>query len=283
MKALAAVLIGSLALARAGVAAPEASEDASEPSALQIVQTAFDRMFNYSSVRSVTLRIHRGGGRVTYRSFDAVYKKIDGRGRTLLRFTEPEYLRGNSLLILEEEDGRNDIWIYQRELRRPRRVLAGHKADSFYGSDLSFEDLEHHDWRRYELERLPDSLEQGAPAFVVEARTPSGSQYSKAIAVVEKERFALLRLDLFGPSGNEPIKSLLLARDRIGQGESSHLKPASMLVRQHGREAHTEVVFSRIEDDPEITDRVFATMRLMKAGEDLYKLVERMREEPDER
>ncbi len=161
VKLLAAIFVGALALARTALAAPEIPEDAVEPSALEIVQTAFDRMFNYPSVRSVTLSIHRGGSRITYRSFDVVYKKIDGRGRTLLRFTEPEYLRGNALLMIEEEDGRNDTWIYQRDLRRPRRVMAGHKGDSFYGSDLSFEDLEHHDWRRYQLRRLPDTHRAG--------------------------------------------------------------------------------------------------------------------------
>ena len=179
MRPGAAVLLALLTVSGAAYGEPDAFEDAVSPSPLQIVQTAFDRMFNYPSVRSVTLRIHRHGDRVTYRSFDVVYKRIDGLGRTLLRFTEPEYLRGNTLLMLEEEDGRNDTWIYQPELRRPRRVLAGHKGDSFYGSHLSFEDLEHHDWRRFELRRRPDTTLQGKRAFVVEAKTPSDSQYSK--------------------------------------------------------------------------------------------------------
>jgi hypothetical protein len=259
-------------------AEPDVLEDAVEPSPLQIVETAFDRMFNYPSVRSVTLRIHRHGDRVTYRSFDVVYKKIDGRGRTLLRFTEPEYLRDNALLIVEEEDGRNDTWIYQRELRRPRRVLAGHKGDSFYGSDLSFEDLEHHDWRRFQLRRLPDTTEQGKRAFVVEASNPSDSQYSKVVATVERDRLALLRLDLFKAGSGEPIKSLELAANEIEE-ENGILKPARMWVRQRGRDASTEVIFEQIEDDPHIADSVFATMRLERSGEDLYRLVERLREE----
>lgn len=282
MKLFAAIVVWALALSRAGLAAQEAPEGAVELSALEIVQTAFDRMFNYPSVRSVTLGIHRGGSRITYRSFDVVYKKLDGRGRTLLRFTDPEYLRGNALLMIEERDGRSDTWIYQRDLQRPRRVLAGHKGDSFYGSDLSFEDLEHHDWRRFQLRRLPDAIEQGEPSYVVEARPPSDSQYSKAIATVERERLALLRLDLFGANSVEPTKSFELAPDQIERGASGLLKPARMRVRQHGREASTEVVFDRIEDDPKIADEVFATMRLIKSGEDLYKLVERMRERAQE-
>ncbi len=278
MKARAALLLALLAASATASGAPDALEDAVEPSALQIVETAFDRMFNYPSVRTVTLRIHRQGDRITYRSFDVVYKKVDGRGRTLLRFTEPEYLRGNTLLIIEEEDGRNDTWIYQRELRRPRRVLAGHKGDPFYGSDLSFEDLEHHDWRRFDLQRHPDTTLQGRRAFVVEAETPSDSQYSKVVATVERDRFALLRLDLFKAGSGEAIKSLELAADEITE-DGGILKPDRMWVRQPGRDAATEVIFDQIEDDPEIADSVFAAMRLERSGEDLYRLVERLREE----
>jgi hypothetical protein len=184
-------------------------------------------------------------------------------------------------LIIEEPDGRNDTWIYQTDLRRPRRVLSGHKGDSFYGSDLSFEDLEHHDWRRFELRRLPDAVEQGRRAYVIEARTPSDSQYSKAVAVVERDRLALLRLDLFKSGSPEPVKSLELSPNEIEESNAT-LKPARMWVRQHGRDAATEVVFERIEGDPAITDSVFATMRLERSGEDLYQLVERLRkgEEP---
>jgi hypothetical protein len=278
----AAAVAGALLLTHAGLAAPEEPVDAAEPTALAILQTAFDRMFNYPSVRSITLRIHRGDSRVTFRSFDVVYKKIDERGRTLLRFTEPEYLRGNALLMIEEEDGRTDTWIYQRDLQRPRRVIASHKDDSFYGSDLSFEDLEHHEWRRFEVQRLPDKTERGKPSYVVEARAPSDSQYSKVIATIERKRFALLRLDLYGSNSSEPIKSIELEPDEIDRGADGILKPARMWVRQHGRDASTEVVFDRIVDDAKIADEVFATMRLVQSGEDLYKLVERLRAHPEE-
>jgi len=273
-------MAGALVIMGAALAPAQAADDAVELSPLQIVQSAFDRMFNYPSVRSITLGIHRSGARVTYRSFDVVYKKIGGRGHTLLRFTEPEYLRDNALLMIEEDDGRSDTWIYQRDLRRPRRVLVSHKRDPFYGSDLSFEDLEHHDWRRYQLRRLPDTTEQGRPAYAVEGQAPADSQYSKAIIIVERDRLALLRLDLFVAGSSTPVKSLQLDSQEIDQGASQNLRPAKMWVRQHGRESSTEVVFDRIEEDPAIADQVFATMRLLQSGEDLYKLVERLREEP---
>ena len=278
MKLRAALLVSVLAIAGAPQAPAEILEDAVEPTPLAIIQSAFDRVFNYPSVRSVTLRIHRSQSRVTFRSFDVVYKKVDGRGRTLLRFTEPEYLRGNALLIIEETDGRNDIWIYQPDQRRPRRVSASHKADPFYGSDLSFEDLEHRDWSRFQLVQLPNAMEQGRACYVIEGRGAEDSQYSKMVAFIERERLALLRVDFFKAAADRPIKSLTFAPEEITEADGI-LKPERMWMRQSGRDAATEVVFERIQDDPEITNRVFSAMRLERSGQDLYKLVERLREE----
>ena len=255
-----------------------AQEDATPLSPLAIVETAFDRMFNYPSVRSVTLRIERGGRSPVLRRFDVAYARSGGRGRTLLRFREPEYLRGSALLILEEEDGRSDVWIYQPSLRRPRRIIASHKGDAFFGSDLSYEDLEHHAWRRFALVRRPDARVEGRPCFVVEATPPPDSQYSKAVAFVEQGRMALLRLDFHRGGGERPVKSLVVAPEEIAE-VGGILEARRMWMRQEGRDAATEVVFERIRSGVEIASEVFAAMRLERSGEDLFALVERLREE----
>jgi hypothetical protein len=275
VRAAAALLALFAGAGPAGAGAPVA---AAEPDALAIVQSAFDRMFNYPSVRSVTLRIHRGGGRVALRSFDVVYRKLGERGRSLLRFTAPDYLRGHALLVIEEPDGRSDVWLYQPEARRPRRVSATRKADAFYGSDLAFEDLEHHDFRRWSLTRLPDAVEQARPCFAVEARPPPESHYGALRAFVERERLALLRVDFFRPGAGRAAKTLEIAPGEITDA-GGVLAPARMWMRQVGRDAATEVVFERIQSGAEIDPTVFAPLRLERSGEDLFALVERLRAE----
>jgi hypothetical protein len=262
------------------IAAPgaEPAADAAPPSPQAIVEAAFDRMFNYPSVRSVTLRIERAGRVAALRSFEVAYARGTGRGRTLLRFTAPDYLRGSALLILEEDDGRSDVWIYQPELRRARRVGASHKGDAFFGSDLSFEDLEHHAWRRFRLARRADATEQGRACYVVEAEPPADSQYSKVVAFVERDRLALLRVDFHRGGSAEPQKSLVVAPAEIDEA-AGILRPRRMRMEQHGRTAATEVVFERIESDSPIGEEVFGSMRLERSGEDLFELVERLRAE----
>jgi hypothetical protein len=255
-----------------GAAAP----DAAPADALEIVEGAFDRMFNYPSVRRVTLRIHRGGRPAALRSFDVAYARDGGRGRTLLRFSAPEYLRGSALLILEEPDGRSDVWVYQPSLRRPRRIGTSQKGDAFFGSDLSFEDLEHHAWRRFALARLADAEIDGRPCYVVEAEPPADSQYSKVVAWVERERRALLRVDFHRGGSARPLKSLRIAPDEIAEA-GGWLEPRRMWMRQEGRDAATEVVFERIQSGVAIASEVFAAMRLERSGEDLFALVERLR------
>jgi hypothetical protein len=251
----------------------------SEPEApLALLQGAFDRMFNYPSVRRVSLRIHRAD-RVTERAFEAAYKRIDGEGRTLLRFSDPPYLRGTRLLVLETPGATSDTWLYQPSWRRVRRVSTGQKGDSFFGSDLTFEDLEHHDWSRWALRLLPDAEEEGRLCRRVEATPRVDSQYARIVAWIDPGNGALARVDFHRTAAAPPFKSLLVPAGEVEQA-GGVLLTRRIWFRVHGRDAATEVHFERIERDPRIADSVFSAARLEHGGRDLFAVVERLREAP---
>ena len=89
---------------------------------------------------------------------------------------------------------------------------------------------------------------------------------------------ALLRLDFHRGGSERPVKSLVVAPGEIAE-VGGLLEPRRMWMRQEGRDAATEVVFERIRSGVEIASEVFAAMRLERSGEDLFSLVERLREE----
>jgi hypothetical protein len=265
------ILISAGLLTASGAEPVASAPAATNPTA--IVQRAFDRMLNYPSVRTVRLRIQLGS-KATLREFDVIYKRFEGRGHTLVRFREPEYLRNDGLLLIESPDGRNtDTFLYQDALHRVRRVSTEQKADAFYGSDLTFEDLEHHDWRRFELRRLPDELEQGRACRVIEAFPKDESQYTRLRIWVEKKRAALLRIDFFKGRSATPIKTLSVPADEIEE-EDGVLKPRRLFVRQVGRDSHTEMLFLRTETDVAITEKTFSAAVLERTAASLYKLAE---------
>ncbi len=163
-----------------------AGEDAvPERSDRELLRDAFERTLHAPGVRSVELRVYRSGRLVSRRAFDVAYRHDAGGARSLLRFTAPNYLRGHALLVLETPEGMSDTWLYQAEERRPRRVGTAHKADSFYGSDLSFEELEHQRFDHFELRRLPDATEAGVSCAVIEAVPQRDSQYGRLVAWID--------------------------------------------------------------------------------------------------
>jgi hypothetical protein len=214
---------------------------------------------------------------VSRRAFDVAYRRDGELGRSLLRFTAPEYLRGHALLIVDR-GGRNDTWLYQPAERRPRRVGTAQKGDSFYGSDVSFEDLEPPHWEGWLLAALGDGVEAGRTCQLIEATPRVESQYGRLVAWIDRERLGVARVEFFRAGAAEPFKRLRVALATAPE-ERGFLRIGGMQLEQIGRDARTAVEFTRMEIDPDLAARVFSAMRLERAGEDLFDLAGRSSEE----
>jgi Outer membrane lipoprotein-sorting protein len=266
MLLLVVVLLGARSGAEEVVASAQSDRD--------LLRSAFERTLHAPGVRSVELRVYRGGQLVSRRAFDVAYRRDSENARSLLRFTAPNYLRGHALLVLETPEGVSDTWLYQAEERRPRRVGTAHKADSFYGSDLSFEELEHQRFEHFELRRLPDATEGGVPCAVIEAVPQRDSQYGRLVAWIDRARTGVARVDFYRGSDAEPSKRLRVALGDAVE-EAGFLRVQHMRIEQIGREAWTEVETSRMEIDPAISAEAFSASLLEREGEDLFALVGR--------
>jgi Outer membrane lipoprotein-sorting protein len=266
MLLLVVVLLGARSGAEEVVASAQSDRD--------LLRSAFERTLHAPGVRSVELRVYRGGQLVSRRAFDVAYRRDSENARSLLRFTAPNYLRGHALLVLETPEGVSDTWLYQAEERRPRRVGTAHKADSFYGSDLSFEELEHQRFEHFELRRLPDASEGGVPCAVIEAVPQRDSQYGRLVAWIDRVRTGVTRVDFYRGSDTEPSKRLRVALGEVVE-EAGFLRIQHMRIEQIGREAWTDVETSRMVIDPAISPEAFSASLLEREGEDLYALVGR--------
>ncbi len=272
MRTRVAMLLFAFALlgARSGTESAGAAERGDR----ELLRDAFERTLHAPGVRSMELRVHRGGQLVSRRAFDVAYRRDAENARSLLRFTAPNYLRGHALLVLETPDGVSDTWLYQAEERRPRRVGTAHKGDSFYGSDLSFEELEHQRFEHFALRRLPDAQENGADCIVIEAVPQRESQYGRLVVWIDRARNGVARIDFHRGGDAEPSKRLRVTLAGAVE-EAGFLRIEHMRIEQIGRDAWTDVETSRMEIDPAISEEVFSASLLEREGEDLYALVGR--------
>lgn len=281
--AIAVFLLGaSLALASAPLALAEAAHDAT----LRRVQRAFDRTFQPPGVRRIELHVARGGREVARRAFELAHRR-EGRGaRSLVRFLAPDYLRGHALLIVDDGAGDPpDVWLYQPEERRPRRVGATQRSDAFYGSELTYEDLERADWRRWRVATVESAEERGFACEVIDAWPPASSQYGRLRLWLATEPDAVARIDFFGRAGARPeaaepaLKRLRVGLDGIGE-EHGYLRVARFEIEALGGQARTELRVQRMAIDPAIAGGVFSAVRLEREGEDLFELADRHGREP---
>jgi hypothetical protein len=258
-----------------GLLLPLVSHATGEPPDLTaIVQRAFDRTLHAPGVRSLELRIHRSGRLVSRRAFDLAYRRDENGARSLLRFTAPGYLRGHALLVLGTPDGDSDTWLYQAEERRPRRVGITHKADSFYGSDLSFEELEHQRFEQWALRSIDHPDEACVRCTVIEATPRGESQYGKIVVWVDRRRDAVARVDFQRGADPDPFKRLRVSLQDVDE-ENGFLRIVHMRIEQIGRDAWTDVETVRMSVEPAIPDTVFSASVLEREGDDLYALVAR--------
>lgn len=271
LRCVATIITGCLYLASLGAGAACAAEDATTP--LALLERAYDRTLRAPGVRSVELAVHRGGRLVSRRAFDVAYRRDADSAQSLLRFTAPSYLRGDGLLVLESGSGTSDVWLYQAGERRARRVGSTQHADAFYGSDLSFEELEHPRFDTWSLQRA-DGDASGCACDVIEARPARDSQYGRLLLWIDRERAAIARIDFFRGAETEPVKRLTVSLDRAME-KNGHLHVEHMRIEQVGRDAWTDVATVRMEIDPGISGAVFSAGALEREGDDLYALSER--------
>src|SRR5262249_55894110 len=194
-------------------------------------------------VRPIELSVHRAGRLVSRRSFDVAYRRDAGGAQSLIRFTAPSYLRGDALLVVETPSGVSDVWLYQADERRPRRVGSTQRADAFYGTDLSFEELEHQRFAEWQLARL--ARDPGRGCAVVEAVPQRDSQYGRIRLWIDRGRDAVARVDFYRGAEGAPMKRLTVAFDDAVDAQG-FLWIRHMRIEQVGRDAWTDVETSRM-------------------------------------
>jgi hypothetical protein len=125
--------------------------------------------------------------------------------------TEPPADKGISFLQYDYEnsDKDSDQWMYLSALRKVKRIVSAGKNEpktgSFLGSELSYEDMEQHQVDNYTYKILKNDTYNGRDCWVMESIPKSHhapkSNYSKSVMWIDKERYLIMKSDLYDKNG----------------------------------------------------------------------------------
>ena len=158
-------------LAPARDAAPGEFGDAAPPNARSILAGAFANRYEVNLTSRIELVIRNGLGEQRRRVFHAAYKIIDGRVHSVGRLIWPHYLRGMTILTIEAPNRSHDAFVFLPSLDRVRRISTAQRGDSFFGSDLTYEDLERRRVEEYEISGMVATQWREELVFEVSARS----------------------------------------------------------------------------------------------------------------
>jgi len=250
------VLASALALLSPAPATGDA-EDGRAPAAEQLLEQAFRNRYEVDTREFIRFVVRSPRSEPTQRRLAVATKRIAGRLHSLGRFTEPEYLRGMTILSIENERGSGDHFVYLREIAKLRRISSAQRADAFMGTDLSFEDFERRRVADYRLELRPPSQVRGEPVHVVAGAPRYVSGYARVEFWIAQSDAAILETRYFKRDAESAFKVIHASRAdtrRLG----GHSLPTHILVENHARGTQTEVWIEQLTIDPGLDDALFS-------------------------
>jgi hypothetical protein len=252
-------------LASVARGAEDALPDAS--SASQLLDRVYRNLYQADFVQVMSLTTRSPTGRTMTRRLQVTRKQSSPPGKALVRFLEPPDIRGTSMLVLERDDRYDDVFLYLPAFDRIRRVSSAQRADAFFGTHLTYEDLEPKRAVDFEARLLGRETVGDLGCVLLEARPRPEleSQYERTVACVDPQRAIALWTDYY-------VKGRVSKRAECDptriQPVGARQIPFEARIVGLDQGAQTIIVTESYETRNEIPDVLFTAKHLMRGDEE---------------
>lgn len=244
-----------------GQAAAEATEDARA-----LLDRAFANLYADDYVQTMDLSARGEAMRPLTRTLQITRKQSARPGKALVRFLDPFDVRRTSVLILEKDGSSDELFVYLPALDLTRRISAAQRADAFFGTDLSYEDIEPKRGADYDVrEIVEDAGPEDCRRLEIRAAEGFVSTYERMVSCIEPGR-AVIHWTEFYRRGRlvKRLETDLGSVRPIG----ARFIPFLMTMRTARNGSETQIRTRSYELTREIPDRLFSTWNLAAGDAD---------------
>jgi len=261
MRRIALACLVAVAGAAAASTADGPREDVAPESPQQLLERAFRNLYGDDFVQVMTLSTRRAQGTPMVRRLQVTRKQSVRPGKSLVRFLEPQTVRNTAVLILENEGAYDDFFVYLPALRRARRIAGSQRGDSFFGTDLTYEDVEPKYASDWDATLVGTDEVAGLACHVLDLRPRAGfeSVYERMVSCIEPNRATILRTD-FHRAG-VAFKRLTIDPEHVRDVRGRQI-PFRMTLATPRQRSETVVATERYELRPDIPDTMFSASNL---------------------
>ena len=249
--------------------APPQSVDAEPVSPRAVLKRAFANQYDVDTTAKIDLVMHNKSGQKRERRFEAAQKIIDNRVHSIGRLIYPEYLRDMAILQIEEADHSHNAFVYLPSMQKSRRVSTHQRGDAFFGTDITYEDLERRHVEDYEVVSFGKERLRGEPVYAIRVRPLRDVSYAELVLKIAESDASILRAEYYKRGAKTPYRTLKVHRASMVTLEG-HTLATRITVKNVARGTRTEVTFKDLKVNPHIDNRLFS-VRTLEQERDLDK------------
>jgi hypothetical protein len=228
---------------------------------VELLDRAFQNLYADDYVQQLWLKTRVRGGREMPRQLQITRKQSVRPGKALVRFLQPYAVRHTAILVLENEHASDDLYVFLPSTERTLHLSAAQRADSFFGTDLSYEDLEPKYADDFEVMELGSETFEDIPCKRLEIRPKAHyeSSYERMVSCIEPERAVMLWTDFY--SRGKLRKRLEIDPAEVRPIEERFI-PFRMTMSTPRRQSETVILTERYELRPQIPEQLFSVFNL---------------------
>lgn len=185
----------------------------------------------------------------------------DDSKKQIIWFLAPADDKGVAFLKIEHEGDDDEMRLWLPAFNKVRRISSKQKADSFMGSDMSYEDMTSRELNEYTYKLTGSEMIDSTEYYILES-TPKPeleSTYSKHIAWVSKSDYLVVKEESYDNSGR-----LLKVKSLVYKRLKGYDVPEEMYVENVQKNHNTSLTFDQIEVDTDVSDKLFQEKNLKR-------------------
>jgi hypothetical protein len=238
---------------------------AQQPDAGMIMSKSRDLSLSGSMSANINLSITEKGGNSRVRTISMTTKSYpDGMEKRFIRFIEPVDVRGTAMLVIDNKNISDEMWIYLPALKKTRRIVSTEKGKSFMSSEFSNADMSSPTLSDFVNKHITGS---GLDNIWIIESTPVNEDkadeygYSKKISYISMDKYQILKMEFYN-FDNElfktiEIKSIYPLQD--GKFIIKNMVANNILTRRK-----SEITMNNIIEGAKVDDSVFSLQNLEK-------------------
>jgi hypothetical protein len=236
---------------------------AQQPDADQIMNKCRELSLAGSMSATIKLSITEKNGASRNRTISMTTKSFsDGLEKRFIKFIEPSDVRGTAMLVVDNKNEADEMWIYLPALKKTRRIVSSEKGKSFMSSEFSNADMSSPTLSDFINHHIAGS--GSGNQWIIESKPVNEDKadeygYSGKISYISMDKYQVQKMEFYN-FDNELFKTIEIRSVyplRDGKYMVNDMIASNIVTNRK-----SEILFSNINEKAIVDDSYFTVQNL---------------------